>query len=58
MIELSYEKSLLGTAGSILKNSFFKNEKFLVAHADNYTAFDLKDFLNYHQNRAEGSSVQ
>ena len=48
-------KVYLGTAGSILKNSnFFKNEKFLVAHADNYTSFDLKDFLNYHNNRAKG----
>ena len=53
--ELSYEKNLVGTAGSIIKNSsFFKNEKFLVAHVDNYTSFNLKDFLNFHNNRSKG----
>ena len=51
-LELVHEERLLGTGGTILKNrTFFKNEPFLVAHADNLTIFDIPTFLNHHTNR-------
>jgi len=44
-----HEKQLLGTGGTILKNhAFFKNEPFLVAHADNLTIFDMSAFADHH----------
>lgn len=51
-INLVHEKSLLGTGGTILRNrEFFKDETFLVAHADNLTIFDVLDFTNHHAGR-------
>jgi mannose-1-phosphate guanylyltransferase len=51
-ITLVHEKTLLGTGGTILKNrEFFKDEVFLVAHADNLTIFDLQNFLFKHTYR-------
>lgn len=48
-----YEKSLLGTAGSIKANAgFFEaDEGCLVAHADNLTQFSLNGFEQKFQNR-------
>lgn len=57
-ISLTYEKNLLGTGGTVLKNlDFFKNEPFLVAHADNLSRFSVKHFLEKHRSRRSGSEI-
>lgn len=49
-VTLAHEPRLLGTAGTALANrSFFGNEPFLLAHADNLTRFDCQDFLTAHR---------
>lgn len=49
-ITLIREERLLGTAGTIKANShLFKSDSLLVAHADNWTDFDLEGFINFHQ---------
>lgn len=51
-VVLVHEEQLLGTGGTILKNrDFFKNEHFLVAHADNLTIFELSAFVLHHASR-------
>ena len=51
-IKIVYEKELLGTAGTLLKNiSFFDNQDGIFIHADNYTTDDLKNFIKFHKNR-------
>ncbi len=51
-IKLSYEKELLGTAGTLIKNiDFFKNSTGLLIHADNLTDEDLSKFLVAHQSK-------
>lgn len=48
-IKTVFEKELLGTAGSLLKNrSFFNDESFLLIHADNFSMFDPGDFIQTH----------
>jgi mannose-1-phosphate guanylyltransferase len=57
-ITLVHEKNLLGTGGTILQNrDFFKDEAFLVAHADNLTIFDFQKFLHKHNGRATGTEM-
>ncbi|NDE83125.1 MAG: nucleotidyltransferase family protein, partial [Chlamydiia bacterium] len=36
---------------------FFDSESFLVAHADNLTIFDLKEFINAHRCRPKGVEI-
>lgn len=44
-VDTVFEEELLGTGGTCLANQdYFKNENFLVAHADNFTLFNLDDF--------------
>jgi len=51
-IDLVHEDELLGTGGTVLANrSWFKNEPFLVAHADNLTDFDVPGLIAAHRNR-------
>jgi len=51
-LTIVYEETLLGTGGTILMNrAFFKNEPFIVAHADNLTIFDVKKFIDSHKHR-------
>jgi mannose-1-phosphate guanylyltransferase len=46
-----YESKLLGTAGTLRENiPFFKNEKILLVHADNWCCCDFTDFILYHNN--------
>lgn len=57
-IKMVHEEVLLGTGGTILKNrDFFKDETFLVAHADNLTIFDMQNFANQHATRPKGSEL-
>lgn len=51
-VKIVFEKTLLGTGGTILKNKdFFQQNSFLVAHADNLTLFNLEDFITAHNIR-------
>ena len=57
-ITIIHEEELLGTGGTILRNGhFFDSESFLVAHADNLTIFDLKEFINAHRCRPKGVEI-
>jgi len=54
-ITLAHEEVLLGTGGTVLRNrAFFGNEPFIVAHADNLTRFDAREFVAQHRNRRPG----
>jgi mannose-1-phosphate guanylyltransferase len=45
-----YEKTLLGTAGTLSANKdFFQDCTTLLVHADNWCQCDFADFLNYHR---------
>ena len=51
-VEGVFEPELLGTAGTLISNSyFFKNCTTLLVHADNWCQCDFEDFLNFHQYR-------
>ena len=51
-IIISYEKDILGTAGSLLKHiDFFRNSTGLLIHADNFTNDSLNEFVNQHNRR-------
>jgi mannose-1-phosphate guanylyltransferase len=53
-----YEKELLGTGGTLLKNrSFFEDESLMLVHADNLSMFDVSAFINSHQNRPPGCEI-
>ena len=47
-----YEEELLGTAGTLLKNTNFINQDdCMLIHADNYCLANFKDFMNFHKQR-------
>lgn len=50
-IDLVYETQLLGTAGTLRANRHYFGQTFLMAHADNFTVFNMKSFLNRHRKR-------
>jgi mannose-1-phosphate guanylyltransferase len=51
-VSMVHEDELLGTGGTILANrDFFKDEPFLVAHADNLTIFHPLLFFKRHSER-------
>ena len=54
-LKFVHEKKLLGTAGTLLKNiSFFENRDGMVIHADNYSdEKDLKNFIKFHKKNNE-----
>ena len=53
-----YEKQLLGTGGTLLKNKhFFSGEPVFMAHGDNLTLFDIKQFLNTHHTRPDHCEI-
>lgn len=54
-IDIVHEERLLGTGGTVLLNrSFFNNQPFIVAHADNLTRFDVSAFIVAHARRPTG----
>ena len=58
LIEILYEPKLLGTAGTIIKNSHrFSTKDIFIAHADNLSYFNLKEFLQYHECRPKYTTV-
>ena len=47
-----YEKKLLGTAGTIINNiSFTENKDCLLIHADNYCLANINEFIKAHNDR-------
>jgi mannose-1-phosphate guanylyltransferase len=51
-VTLSYEETLLGTAGTLLKHKeHFSGSPILFAHADNLTLFSVSQFYNAHRKR-------
>ena len=47
----SYESSLLGTAGTLIKNlNFFVGANSMLIHADNFTNTNLQEFMHFHIN--------
>ena len=57
-IDLVDEVRLLGTGGTLLQNAdYFKQQPFLVAHADNLTQFEISKFVERHANRPPGTEI-
>jgi mannose-1-phosphate guanylyltransferase len=57
-IDLVHEDELLGTGGTVLTNrGWFKEQAFIVAHADNLTDFDVRGFVAAHRGRPHGHAV-
>lgn len=57
-VTMVHEDRLLGTGGTILENRrFFKDEPFLVAHADNLTIFDPFLFFKHHSEGPSGAEL-
>lgn len=54
-IKISFEETLLGTAGTLRKHfEELSTNEFIVMHADNYFAASMKDFVAAHQKRNVG----
>jgi mannose-1-phosphate guanylyltransferase len=57
-IDLVHEEDLLGTGGTVLANrQWFREEPFIVAHADNLTDFDVRRFVEAHRARPAGHAI-
>ena len=57
-VTLSYEKELLNTGGTLLKNKdFFQDEPFMLIHADNLSFCDFDAFIASHRNRPNGCEI-
>jgi len=51
-LQTTFEKELLGTGGTLLRNiDFFNGEDGLLVHADNYCLADLGEFIRAHKQR-------
>ena len=52
LIKISYEKELLGSAGTLRENSEYLNDStILLIHSDNFCTADLKSFYDAHLNK-------
>jgi len=58
-IKLQYEKKLLGSFGTIIKNrKFIKGvSHFLICYADNLTNVNLTEMINFHSNNDNGFTM-
>ncbi|MFJ9532143.1 nucleotidyltransferase family protein [Herbaspirillum sp. NPDC101396] len=57
-VTLVHEGRLLGTAGTALANrDFFRDEPFLIAHADNLTRFNCTEFIDTHRRRPDKAAL-
>jgi len=51
-VKIVHERQLLGTGGTLLANrDFFDGESVMMVHADNLSSFDMKQFIEAHENR-------
>lgn len=58
MVQLTHEKKLLGTGGTIRANRyFFQHGTTLIAHADNLCICNLKRFIDAHFKRPSGTMI-
>ena len=58
IITLSYEKELLGTAGTVKNNlNFIDDDSIILAHADNYTTCDLSEFIYAHLTKPQNTCM-
>lgn len=58
MLTLVYEEELLHTGGTVLANKdFFKNEPFLIAHADNLCLCNFSNFFEAHHHRPKKCDI-
>lgn len=58
MVTLVYEKELLNTGGTLLANrEFFKDESFLLVHADNLCFCNFKEFIDSHKHRPKNTEI-
>lgn len=58
IVRTVYEEELLGTAGTLLKNrNFFENKPLMLIHGDNLSMFDVKAFIMRHANRPSGCEI-
>lgn len=49
-IHITYEKKLLGTGGTLLKNiNKIKNDETFLIHVDNYTETNISKFIDFHR---------
>lgn len=57
-VETVYEKKLLGTGGTLLKNrTFFDEDQIFLAHGDNLSIFDITAFIGAHNSRPERCEI-
>ena len=55
-INTTYEKNLLGTAGTLLANlNYFANSEIILMHADNFSFVNLKNLVKAHKYRSKGT---
>ncbi|MBI5576921.1 MAG: nucleotidyltransferase family protein [Deltaproteobacteria bacterium] len=58
IVSTVYEKELLGTAGTLLRNrAFFGREPMMLVHADNLSRFDVSAFIERHEMRPSGCEM-
>jgi mannose-1-phosphate guanylyltransferase len=56
VVSLVYEEKLLGTAGTLIQNiDFFENKEGFLIHSDNYCLENLKLFIDAHLKRPKES---
>ena len=57
-VKTVYEPKLLGTAGTLYKNTdFFQDDTILLVHADNWCCCDFADFVSFHHYRRPKDTV-
>ncbi len=57
-VTLYYEKELLGTAGTLIKNiDFFQNQDGFLIHSDNYCLENLNNLIKAHRNRSQKALI-
>lgn len=55
LVDIVHENELLGTGGTALANrSWFHEQAFMLAHADNLTDFDVQGLISRHNGRPAG----
>jgi len=58
IVKTVYEKELLGTGGTLLKNRvFFDDDPIMLVHGDNLSVFDMNAFINAHDLRPEKCEI-
>jgi len=57
-VTIVHEDTILGTAGTLLKNkAFFASEPVMLIHADNLSLFDVNSFIQAYEEREKGIDI-